>query len=129
MSYLRSYIEIDLQLADLGSLALAASHYDPIKTFVNLVRQKYKCTDEIENTNYKVLKNFINNGHISKSSIIWKNDIIYKIYDIKVDNTGRIKHDKQKPPDKPSVYVAVKATEVNLLELKNAILRAKQAAI
>lgn len=119
----RSYIEANRHIT--------IHEKDPIKAFVKSIRtiEKYKCTDEIEQTNYKVLKNFINNGHIPKSGIIWKNDTICRIYDIKVDNTGRIKYDKQRPIDKPSVYAAIEATEINLCSVKNAIIKAKQAVV
>lgn len=121
----RSCIEVSY-----GSLTPDKQSKDPLDLFVWSLRNCKRGTDEIERTNKRVLSNLISNGHISKSSIIWNDDKISKIYGLRVDNEGRIKYDKHKSPErKQPLYVAADATKVDLSELRNAIIRAKQAAV
>jgi hypothetical protein len=125
---MRSCIEVDPKYN--GSLTADGQDTDPLDLFVRSLRNGTKGTDEIERTNKRVLSNLISNGHISRSSIIWNKDKIYKIYGLKVDDQGRIKYDKQTSHEqKQPSYINADATKVDLSEIRSALIRTKQAAV
>lgn len=125
---MRSCIEVDPRSN--GSLTADGQDTDPLDLFVRSLRNGTKGTDEIERTNKRVLSNLISNGHISRSSIIWNDDKIYKIYGLKVDDQGRIKYDKQKSHEqKRPLCINADATKVDLSEIRSAVIRTKQAAV
>ena len=124
---MRSYIEVSYPYVPQSK---SSGISDALGLFVRSLRKETNGTDEIERTNKRVLSNLISNGHISQSSIIWDDDKISRIYGLRVDADGRIKYDKHKSPErKQPLYMAVDATKVNLSELKNAIIRAKETAV
>ena len=123
MSKGRPCIEVDPNLYE--SLTVD-NKKDPFELFVVLLKEESNATEEVKATNKNVIINLLSNGHISKSSIIWQNDRIVKIYGLKVGADGRIKYEKHRSPErKPPINVA-DAHKVNFTELKNAIIRVKQ---
>ena len=105
---------------------------DPLKLFAYLLKEKYGSNKEVEESNKKLLEILIQRGHIPRSSIIWQQDKITKIYGFKVDNSGKIEYDitGSHSPDKRrnKTYVA-NTSKIDMSAAKNAILQSKHASI
>lgn len=118
----RSYIEV-------GYCAKGSS--EPLKQFSSLLREKYGGTDDVEEYNEKLLENLIRKGHIPRSSVIWHQDKIIKIYGFKVDEEGKVAYDiagSHSPDRKAKTYVT-NTPNIDMSAVRNAILRSKQASI
>lgn len=102
---------------------------DPVKLFASMLREKYGGTEETEEYNRRLLENLVQKGQIAKSSIIWHQDRITKIYDFKVNDSGKIEYDifgsHSKKKTKAKTYVNW-ANKVDISAVRNAILRSKQ---
>ena len=120
----RSYIEVGY---------CAEESEDPVRLFASMLREKYGGTEETEEYNRRLLDNLIQKGHIAKSSIIWHQDRITKIYGFKVDDSGKIEYDifgSHSPEKKTKARTYVTNTnKVDISAVRNAILRSKQTAI
>ncbi len=123
----RSYIEVgyrDVQSADRPD--------DPLRQFASSLRDKHGGDEEVEEYNFRLLENLVERDQIPKSSIIWHQDKITKIYGFKVDNGGKIAYDIEgsHSPDrrKAKTYVA-NTPSIDMLAVRNAILRSKQASV
>lgn len=84
---------------------------DNIKNFVYCVAKEHQLEKEdINKTNVNILNFLINNKHINKSKIVYKNDKILKILNVTLDDNGIIHYYKPKIPkqnfitDDPSSY-------------------------
>lgn len=125
----RSYIEVGSEAYPESSSYLKE---DPLQLFAFMLRQKYGGTDESERFNVRLLEGLIKKGKIPKSSIIWHDDIISRIYGFKVDQDGNIEYDisslNNSPSRSPKRYVT-SAPQIDMSALKNAIIRSKQVAI
>ena len=125
----RSFIEVGPPPENLYS-----KNCDPLQLFASMLKDKYGGTENTENTNYKLLKDLIKRGKVSKSSIIWHNDTISRIYGFKIDHNGEIEYDisgnqsPEKPKPKSKLYVT-NAPPIDMSALRNAIIRSKQIAI
>ena len=117
----RSYIEVGHSAGDTE---------DPIKLFASSLREKYGGTQETEEYNVKLLKSLTQKGQIAKSSIIWCEDRIVKIYGFKVDSSGKIEYDiyGSQSPEKKKTYI-VNTNKVDLHAVKNAILLSRQTSV
>jgi hypothetical protein len=119
----RPYIEVET-----GSGGLTA---DPIGLFAHMLRLKHGGTKEAEESNRKLLEGLIQGGHIPKSSIVWHDDRVSRIYGFSVDDRGRIKYSspsRGSPKRTAKTYVA-DVPDVDMSVLRNAIIRSKQMAI
>ena len=117
----RSYIEVEYRSCD----------EDPIRQFASLLRDKHGGTEETEEYNRRLLDNLVKRGHIPKSSIIWHQDQITKIYGFKVDDTGRVTYDltgSHSPDRKAKTYVT-NAPNIDMSAVRNAVLRSKQTPV
>jgi hypothetical protein len=118
----RSCIEVGY-CADDGS--------DPLKLFAYMLREKYGGNKEVEESNKALLEILIQRGQIPRSSIIWQQDKITKIYGFKVDNSGKIEYDitgSHSPDRRNKTYVA-NTSKIDMSAARNAILQSKQASI
>ena len=106
---------------------------DPIGLFARMLRSKYGGSEDSERSNRELLERLIKNGQIPKSSIVWHGERVSKIHGFKVDAKGRIEYDspsKGSPPKRPVARAyAAEAPDIDVLVLKDAILRSKQMAI
>lgn len=118
----RSYIEVGYRAGD---------SEDPLKLFAAMLKEKYGGTEETEEYNRRLLESLLEKGQIAKSSIIWHQDKITKIYGFKVDSNGKIEYDilgNHSPEKKKKTYVT-NTNNVDMCAVRNAILRSKQATI
>ena len=117
----RSYIEVEYRSGD----------GDPIREFASLLREKHGASEETEEYNRRLLENLVQKGQIPKSSIIWYQDKITKIYGFKVDDTGRILYDLtgSHSPDRRAKAYVTNAPNIDMSAVRNAILRSKQTPV
>jgi hypothetical protein len=122
----RSCIEVDYRQLTLAT----KDEEDPLKLFAYMLREKYGGTEETEEYNKILLNNLLQKGQIAKSSIIWQQDKITKLYGFKVDNSGKIEYDinGNHSPEKKKTYVT-NANKVDLSALKDAIFLTKQTSM
>ena len=102
---------------------------DPLQLFVSMLREGHGGTDETERSNYNLLDDLINNGKIAKSNIIWHNARISRIYGLKIGHDGNIEYDRTRSPDRLVKQYTTGAQPIDMLALKNAIIKSKQVAI
>jgi hypothetical protein len=117
----RSYIEVEYRSGD----------GDPIGEFASLLREKHGASEETEEYNRRLIENLVQKGQIPKSSIIWYQDKITKIYGFKVDDTGKILYDltgSHSPNRRAKAYVT-NAPNIDMSAVRNAILRSKQTPV
>jgi hypothetical protein len=95
-----------------------------------MLREKYGGTEETEEYNRRLLESLTQKGQIAKSSIIWQQDKITKIYGFKVDSSGKIEYDiyGSHSPEKKKTYIT-NTNKVDMHAVRNAILMSKQASI
>lgn len=122
----RSFLEVDQDNDD----HIFSNNDDPITVFLETIHSKYKCTKQIQQTNNSLLRQLIDNGHISKPSIIWDkaNIKIIKIYGLSIDENGHIRYEKnevQKSLDTPA-KIGTKVTSFYLSSIKSAITKSKE---
>jgi len=116
----RSYIEVGYR----------EGSEDPLQQFVSLLREKHGSSMEIEEYNLKLLSNLTKIDKIPKPSIIWHRDRIIKIYGFKVDNNGKIEYDLAgNSPDRKAKQYVSNSPHINMSDVRNAILRSKQAVM
>ena len=117
----RSYIEVEYRSGD----------GDPIREFASLLREKHGAGEETEEYNRRLLENLVQKGQIPKSSIIWYQDKITKIYGFKVDDTGKILYDLtgSHSPDRRAKAYVTNAPNIDMSAVRNAILRSKQTPV
>lgn len=117
----RSYIEVGYR----------AGSEDPLGHFVSLLREKHDSSTEIEEYNCRLLGNLIKRGKIPKSSIIWHQDKIIKIYGFKVDKDGKIEYDLvgNNSPDRRTKQYVSNSPHIDMSAVRNAIIRSKQAVM
>ena len=117
----RSYIEVEYRSGD----------GDPIREFASLLREKHGASEETEEYNRRLLENLVQKGQIPKSSIIWYQDKITKIYGFKVDDTGKILYDLtgSHSPDRRAKAYVTNAPNIDMSAVRNAILRSKQTPV
>ena len=107
----------------------ASRNCDPLELFACMLRNKYGGTDDTEQSNFKLLEDLITKRKIAKSSIIWHNDTISRIYGFRVNNKGGIEYDPSgKSSQKAKLYVT-NAPPIDMSSIRNAILKSKQIAI
>jgi len=118
----RSYIEVGYRAGENG---------DPLRLFASMLREKYGGDEEVEESNQKLLQNLVQRGQIPKSSIIWHQDKITKIYGFKIDDSGKIEYDitGSNSPDRRTKTYITNTPKVDMSAVRDAILRSKQAAI
>lgn len=104
---------------------------DPLKLFAYMLKEKYGGNKEVEESNKKLLEILIQKRHIPRSSIIWQQDKITKIYGFKVDNSGKIEYDitGSHSPDKRNKTYVANTLKIDMSAAKNAILQSKHASI
>ena len=117
----RSYIEVEYRSGD----------GDPIRELASLLREKHGASEETEEYNRRLLENLVQKGQIPKSSIIWYQDKITKIYGFKVDDTGKILYDLtgSHSPDRRAKAYVTNAPNIDMSAVRNAILRSKQTPV
>ena len=117
----RSYIEVGYH---------AGGQEDPLRLFASLLREKYGGTEEVEEYNIQLLDNLTKKSQIPKSSIIWNQDKITKIYGFKVDDNGKIEYDivGSHSPDRRAKTYVTNTPDIDMSAVRNAIFRSKQAA-
>lgn len=118
----RSCIEVSYRADDNG---------DPMRLFAHVLREKYGGDGQVEDSNRVLLETLIQRGQIPRSSIIWHDDKITKIYGFKVDDNGKIEYDitGSHSPDRRNKTYVTNTSKVDMSALRNAILRSKQASI
>lgn len=119
----RSCIEVSYSADDGG---------DPLSLFARVLRERCGSDQDVEKSNRTLLENLIQRGQIPKSSIIWQQDKIAKIYGFKVDSNGKIEYDligSHSPDRKKDKTYVTNNSKVDMSAVRNAILRSKQAAI
>lgn len=119
----RPYIEVDT-----GGGGVAK---DPIGLFSHMLRLKHGGTEEVEESNKKLLEGLIQRGQIPKSSIVWHDERVSRIYGFSVDDRGKIEYSspsRGSPKRVAKTYVA-DVPDVDMSVLRNAIIRSKQMAI
>ncbi len=118
----RSYIEVGYRAGNNG---------DPLRLFASMLREKYGGDEEVEESNQRLLESLVQRGQIPKSSIIWHQDKITKIYGFKVDEGGKIEYDitGSNSPDRRTKTYITNTPKVDMSAVRNAILRSKQASI
>jgi hypothetical protein len=96
-----------------------------------MLREKYGGDKDVEDSNRVLLENLIQRGQIPRSSIIWHDEKITKIYGFKVDDSGKIEYDitGSHSPDRRNKTYVTNTSKVDMSALRNAILRSKQASI
>lgn len=111
---------------------------DPIQLFAHMLGVQNGVGSDAEEHNRKLLETLIQKGHISKTSIIWHDNKISKIYGFKIGDNGKIEYESPQRKVSPkkttagaNAYVAVADArpQIDVLSLQNAILRSKQMAI
>ena len=117
----RSYIEVEYR----------PGGEDPIRQFASLLSDKYGANEETEDYNRRLLENLVQKGQIPKSSIIWYQDKITKIYGFKVDDTGKIRYDLtgSHSPDRRAKAYVTNAPNIDMSAVRDAILRSKQTPV
>ena len=98
----RPYIEVD----DLS---------DPIRLFVYMLNND-RC--DVTEDNITLLKTLISNGHIARSSIIWNNNHISRIYGLRVGDDGRITYERTPQLQDKGVRVDTKLSSLDLSSLR-----------
>lgn len=119
----RSYIEV--RADDVGA------DEEPLKQFASLLRERYGGAKKVEEYNEKLLESLVRRGQIPKSSIIWHQDKITKIYGFKVDEEGKIVYDitGSHSPDRRTKTYVTNTPNIDMLAVRDAILRSKQASM
>lgn len=120
----RSYIEVSYRAGSDNNSGVC-------KQFASSLREKYGGTDNVEKYNERLLDNLMRKGHIPKSSVIWHQDKIVKIYGFKVDEEGKVVYDiagSHSPNRKAKTYVT-NTPNIDMSAVRNGILRSKQVAI
>ena len=123
---MRPYIEVDT-----GRAAEGGTGSDPIELFAHMLRVQRGDAPEIEESNRKLLKALVHKEQIPRSSIVWHNNRVSRIYGLKLDSSGRVQYGspaKGSPKRTPKAYVA-DVEPINLSVLRDAIVRSKQMAI
>ena len=92
---------------------------DPISVFVYMLNAQHD--DDVVEDNITLLKTLISKGHIVKSSIMWDNDHISKIYGLKVNDKGRIIYEKTPQSQDKGVRVGTKLSSLDLSSLRRAV--------
>ena len=117
----RSYIEVEYRSGD----------GDPIRQFASLLRDKHGASEETEEYNRRLLDNLVQRGQIPKSSIIWYQDKITKIYGFKIDDTGKILYDLtgSHSPDRRAKAYVTNAPNIDMSAVRNAVLRSKRTPV
>ncbi len=118
----RSYIEVGYK---------AVENDDPVRLFSSMLRERYGGDKGVEDCNRVLLENLIHKGQIPKSSIIWHQDKITKIYGFKVGIDGKIEYDisGSNSPDRRAKTYINNTPKIDMSAVRNAILRSKQTAI
>lgn len=117
----RAFVE-----ADVGTSCASG---DPLQQFISALRLKYGGTEETENANVRLLETLLENGHLSKTSIVWHSEnVILRIYGIKMNSDGHISYcnDVTSSPEKKkrSSFVT-NATKVDFALLRNVAITAR----
>jgi len=105
---------------------------DPIGLFARMLREQHGGSDKVEESNKILLESLIRRGQIPRSSIVWHDEKVSKIYGFRVGEGGKIEYDSQsRSPQKKAIVQAhiAEVPQIDALVLKNAILRSKQMAI
>jgi hypothetical protein len=92
---MRPYVEADVRNAT------TSENSDPIKQFTHVLRLKHGGSEETEQYNVQLIKNLLENEHISRSNVVWKGSTVCKIYGIKMNDDGRVSYTKEGPPPSP----------------------------
>jgi hypothetical protein len=124
----RPYIEVDT--------GLPWSHNcdtrDPIGLFAHMLAEQNRgTTKEVEESNRMLLESLFKMGHITKSSILWHGNMVWRIYGFRLGNGGKIEYcspSRTSPKKTARAYVA-DIPDVDVSALKEAIMRSKQMAI
>lgn len=119
----RSVVEVSL---DTQATTAAAN---PFYTFASMLKEQYGGDDVTTTANIEFLEFFIGHNYISKSSIIWHNGHIKKIYGIRLDNNGRIRYNKEvkkSPEKKKNNYVTANPNKIDMSAIRSAVARVKQ---
>lgn len=117
----RSYIEVEYRSGD----------GDPVRQFASLLREKHDASEKTEEYNRQLLENLVQRGQIPKSSIIWYQDKITKIYGFKIDDTGKILYDltDNNSPDRRARTYFTSSSDIDMSAVKNAVLLSKQTPV
>jgi hypothetical protein len=117
----RPYIEVDH--------VDAVSASDPIEKFAILLRRKYGGGKQTEDFNRDLLSSLIAKGYIPKSSIVWHQDEILKIFDFKIGKEGKIEYVVPCRPIPQRVIRRAESGDSDIETIKNAITRSKKMAV
>lgn len=116
----RPYIEAN------HSAAVTAT--DPIEDFVIRLRPSYG--GQTESFNKDLLSSLVAKGYIPKSSIVWHEDQIVKIYDFKIGKEGKIEYVVPcRPSPQKAIRVVPSSESLDIQTIKNAITRSKKMAV
>lgn len=119
----RSALEVNVEAEETSSV----SNKDPILVFVYMLmeqnKNKYRGNYETVITNKNLLECFVQNNYITKSSIIWKNGKISKIYGIKMNDDGIICYNRtpKRSPEKNTSKYVTNNTKIDLSAIRNAV--------
>ncbi len=116
----RTFVDADVEV-------LGKPGSDPIQQFFHALRLKHGGTEETEIKNAQLLSNLLGNGHLSKGNIVWKTEnVISRIYGIKMNNDGKISYGNDAPPspEKKKKSFITDATPIDFGLLKNVAIRA-----
>lgn len=118
----RPFLEIDCH-------NLSSYHIDPVNVFLDNLHLTQNITDpKVIEANKSLLTGLIHQGYISRTSIIWDNNCISKIYGISLDNNGYVQcHNKNHTERTVSLGNPIDDKEVD--SIKKAFLRAKQTKL
>lgn len=104
---------------------------DPVREFALLLGERHGSSEDVDDYNIQLLENLIQNNQISKSSIIWQQGKIKKIYGFRAGNRGKIEFDltEGNSPDRKAKKYITSTPPINMCAVKNAIIKSKQAAM
>jgi len=117
----RSYIEV-------GPYS-GKTDEDPLKLFAFMVRKRYGGTEKTEQYNRTLLETLISKGQIPRSSIVWHDDTIYRIYGFKINEKGSIEYDISSNHSPIKKTYVTSTPPIDMSAFKNAIIRSKNIAI
>ena len=105
---------------------------DPVRDFALLLGERHGSKEDVNLYNIQLLEKLIEGNHIPKSSIIWQQGKIKKIYGFKVDDKGKIEYDlagSGNSPDRRAKKYITSIPPVDMFAVRNAIIKSKQAAM
>lgn len=105
---------------------------DPVRNFALLLGERHGSKEDVNLYNIQLLEKLIEGNNIPKSSIIWQQGKIKKIYGFKVDDKGKIEYDlagSSNSPDRRAKKYITSIPPVDMFAVRNAIIKSKQAAM